>query len=99
MFAGLPLRARGDADFWIRVSRNAMACRFEVTLASRDAAWVTAARDALDGVDALEDRLSLFRETSQLAELNRRAALESFAVDAQFFADCRAYIRDTEARR
>ncbi len=85
IFAGIPLRARAEADFWIRVSRIAMACRFEVTLASQDAGWVPAARGALDGVDAIEDQLSLFRETSKVAELNRRAATEQVMVDEHLF--------------
>ena len=33
-----------------------MACRFEITLASQDAAWVPAARAALNEVDRIEDR-------------------------------------------
>lgn len=86
IFAGIPLRARAETDFWIRVSRAAMACRFEVTLGSQDAGWVPAARAALDGVDALEEQLSLFRETSMVTELNRRAASEPVAVDDQLFA-------------
>ncbi len=86
VFAGIPLRGRTETDFWIRVSRTAMACRFEVTLASQDAGHVPSARAALDRVDALEAQLSLFRETSVVAELNRRAASEPVAVDSELFA-------------
>lgn len=85
IFSGIPLRARAEADFWIRVSRTAMACRFEVTLASRDASWVPAARAALDGVDEIESQLSIFRETSHVADLNRRAAAEAVGVDDRLF--------------
>ena len=85
LFSGIPLRARADADFWIRVSRIAMACRFEVTLASRDAAWVPAARAALDGVDEVERQLSIFRDSSHVADVNRRAAAEPVTVDDRFF--------------
>jgi thiamine biosynthesis lipoprotein len=85
MFAGLPLRARAQDGYWIRLSRNAMACRFEVTLASEDAAWVPAARAALDGVDAIEDRLSLFRESSDLVRVNRAAADGAVSVDVDLF--------------
>jgi thiamine biosynthesis lipoprotein len=98
LFTGIPLRARAEADFWIRVSRTAMACRFEVTLASRDAAWVPAARAALDGVDAIEHHLSLFRDTSRVADLNRRAAAEAVAVDDRLFvllSLCRDLHHDT----
>lgn len=74
-------RGRGDlapADeergYWIRVHRRAMACRFEITLAAEDGAFVPAARTALDEIDRLEDELSVFRETSTVSEVNRRAA-------------------------
>ncbi len=44
---------------WIRVHRRAMACRFEVTLAAADSAFVPAAMSALDEVDRLEQELSV----------------------------------------
>lgn len=99
IFTGRPLRARDEADFWIRVSRTAMACRFEVTLAAQDAGCVPAARDALNGIDAIEDQLSLFRGTSGVTELNRRAASEPVVVDEQFFdllSLCAAIHHDTQ---
>ena len=70
---------------WIRLSRRAMACSFEVTLASEDASALPAARRALDGVDAIESRLTIFRETSAIAEINRRAADEPVVVDRALF--------------
>ena len=54
-----------------------MACRFEITLASQHAAWVPAARAALDTIDRLEAELSVFREDSAISRLNRRAALRN----------------------
>jgi FAD:protein FMN transferase len=66
-------RTIGD-DYWIRVHRRAMACRFEITLASQDAVWVPAARAALNEVDRIEDQLSVFREGSAISRLNRCAA-------------------------
>ena len=66
-------RTIGD-DYWIRVHRRAMACRFEITLASQDAAWVPAARAALNEIDRIEDQLSVFRESSVISDVNRRAA-------------------------
>jgi FAD:protein FMN transferase len=62
-----------EGGFWLRVSRRAMACRFEITLPSEDAGWLPAVREALDGVDRLEDELSVFRETSVLSRINREA--------------------------
>jgi FAD:protein FMN transferase len=58
-----------------------MACRFEITLASRDAAAVPAARDALNEIDRLEDQLSVFRETSVISRINREASDRAVRVD------------------
>ena len=77
-------RGRGDGDgthgYWIRVHRLAMACRFEITLAAQDSAFVPVARTALDEIDALEAQLSVFREASLISVLNRRAASQPVAV-------------------
>lgn len=78
-------RGRRDDDaattgYWIRIHRLAMACRFEITLAARDSAFVPAARTALDEIDALEDQLSVFREASTISVLNRYAASRPVAV-------------------
>jgi thiamine biosynthesis lipoprotein len=51
-----------------------MACRFEVTLDSRDARFVPSAREALDEVDALEASLTVFGDSSELCRVNREAA-------------------------
>jgi FAD:protein FMN transferase len=78
-------RAR-DSDHWVRVHRIAMACRFEVMLSSNDASDIAAARAALDEADAVEARLTVFRETSDVSDLNRRAAHEDVVADAELFA-------------
>jgi thiamine biosynthesis lipoprotein len=59
-----------------------MACRFEVTLAGEDARHVPAARQALDAVDAIEDALTVYRE-SELVRLNRRAGREAAALSGE----------------
>jgi thiamine biosynthesis lipoprotein len=74
------------SDYWLRVHRRAMACRFEVTLSGGHAAWVPAARAALDDVDAIESRLSVFRDDSAVVALNRAAAACAVPVDADLFA-------------
>ena len=81
--------ARGPRDshgFWLRASRQAMACRFEITLASEDAAWLPAARAALDEVDRLEARLSVFRDSSLISRINRLGSAASVAADAETIA-------------
>jgi hypothetical protein len=49
------------ADYWVRVHRPAMACRFEIALSGEDARHVAAARAALDEVDRIESALTDFR--------------------------------------
>jgi FAD:protein FMN transferase len=73
-------------DHWIRVHRVAMACRFEVMLSSSDAGDIAATRAALDEADALESLLTVFRETSAVVDVNRRAAAEAVTVDETLFA-------------
>jgi thiamine biosynthesis lipoprotein len=81
----VPGRGRRDGDYWIRVHRQAMACRFEITLASEDAGWVPAARHALNEIDRIEDELSVFRDASAIADVNRRAANDAVEIGAAFF--------------
>jgi FAD:protein FMN transferase len=75
-----------DPDHWVRIHRIAMACRFEVMLSSDDARDMAAARSALDEADDLESRLTVFRDTSAVSDLNRRGADEDVAVDAGLFS-------------
>jgi thiamine biosynthesis lipoprotein len=51
-----------------------MACRFEVTLSSEHAPFVGAAEEALHEAERVEERFSVFKETSELHALNSRAA-------------------------
>ena len=88
--------ARG---YWIRVHRCAMACRFEITLADEDAAFVPAARAALDEIDRLEEELSVFRETSTISEVNRRAACRPVVVPRHLIdllATCQRLHQETD---
>ena len=61
-------------EYWFRLHRLAMACRFEITLADRDGAFAPAARAALEEIDRLEAELSVFRQDSFISNVNRRAA-------------------------
>jgi thiamine biosynthesis lipoprotein len=72
-------------DYWIRVHRRAMACRFEITVSGEDGHQVAAARDALDEVERIEASLTVFRETSDLVRVNRLAAREPVEVDPDLF--------------
>ncbi len=88
-----------DAGYWLRVQRRAMACRFEVTLSGEDSVYLEAARTALVEVDRVEARLTVFRETSDLVDLNRRAAREAVPLDAELMSllgACRTLSVETE---
>jgi thiamine biosynthesis lipoprotein len=83
----LPRRQGGkDPGHWVRVHRQAMACRFEITLAEEDAAHVAAARQALDEADRIEDALSVFRESSEVMRVNREGAVGPVAVSETLFS-------------
>ena len=71
---------------WVRVQRRAMACSFEITLDHADARWVPAAQAALNEVAAIEAQLTVFRDTSAIADLNRRAADTDVSCDADLYA-------------
>ncbi|HEU4936175.1 MAG TPA: FAD:protein FMN transferase [Vicinamibacterales bacterium] len=95
---GLAARRSTGRGAWIHLARRAMACSFEVTLASEDASDVPAARAALDDLDTIEDQLTIFRHTSAIAHVNRRAAAEPVAITRAVFdllCECGALYRAT----
>jgi FAD:protein FMN transferase len=70
----------------VAVARNAMATRFEIVLhGMNEVALRAAGEEALDEIERLEGRLSLFRNTSEIADLNARAAHEPVRVSPQVF--------------
>ena len=57
------------------IGRDAMACRFEIVFNAGEVSDATAiAVDCLDLVDEIEDRITVYRDTSELARLNATAA-------------------------
>ena len=82
-FLSLDFGDRKSADdHWLRVHRVAMACRFEVM---SDAIELDAARAALDEADEIEAMLTVFRDTSEVAALNRAATRDAVAVSPGLF--------------
>ncbi len=75
-----------ESGRWLKAQRTAMACRFEATLPPAEARQLDAARAALDEVDAVEAALSLFRESSEASQVNRRAAEAPVAVSPSMLA-------------
>ncbi|HEU0186159.1 MAG TPA: FAD:protein FMN transferase [Blastocatellia bacterium] len=93
-----PIRPAPPSGYWQHVSRTAMACRFEVTLPLEDQAGVSAARQALDEVDRLEEQLTVFRESSEVSLINREAAAGPVHVEQSLFSLlllCRELCRET----
>ncbi len=71
----------------VTLARHAMATRFELVLHGENPVALRAAgEEALDEIDRLEDQLSLFRPTSEIAYLNVRAFREPVKVSPPLFA-------------
>src|SRR5437764_575602 len=71
--------------FWLHLSRAAMACKFEITLPSELQDRLDAAHDALATIEALEQQLSIFRDSSELSLINREAAAGPVLVEERLF--------------
>jgi thiamine biosynthesis lipoprotein len=85
-------------DYWLHLSRTAMACRFEATLPIADRAGTSVTRLALAEADRLEQQLTIFRETSEVSQINRTAAAQPVRVEASLFdllLQCQALSRET----
>ncbi len=71
----------------VTLARHAMATRFELVLHGDDPVGLRAAgEEALDEIDRLENRLSLYRPGSEIAQVNARAAREPVRVTPETFA-------------
>src|SRR6187402_3368360 len=64
-------RPRLDHGAFLRVFRQAMACRFEILLPVTATAEVAAAKAALDQAERLEQAWSIFRADSDLSRVNQ----------------------------
>ncbi len=91
--ADLPVPQANDASrgYLQSIRRQAMACEFEVLLPIGSSTQVAlppaeAALAALDLIDRLEDQLSVYRDTTEVMAINRRAACESVVVEPRLFA-------------
>jgi thiamine biosynthesis lipoprotein len=71
----------------LRVAREAMACLFEVVFNAGESASATSwGIEALDLVEQLEARLTVYRESSELIHLNARAARTACRVAPDLFS-------------
>jgi thiamine biosynthesis lipoprotein len=70
----------------VTLARNAMATRFEIVLhGDNPVALRAAGEEALTEIERLEGQLSLYRNTSEIAHLNARAAREPVRVSPALF--------------
>ena len=69
----------------VRLSTRAMACDFAVIMNPGPSEQVMIASAALDLIHQLEEQMSVYRERSELSELNLRADREPVAVQPQLF--------------
>jgi len=84
----LNLLARSEPiadDFWLHVSRTAMACRFEATFPRSEENGIAVATEALDEIDRLESQLTVFRESSEVSYVNRNAASGPVEISQSLF--------------
>lgn len=75
---------RAEAEF-LTVSRRAMACQFQVILPATTPRGIDAATAALDEIDALEDQMTVYRDTSEVSRLNAVAATAPVPVEERLF--------------
>ncbi len=76
------LPSSGDT---IRLATRAMACDFGVLLNPGPSSQITPASDALDLVHQLEAQMSVYRDDSELSQLNQRAAESEVEVEPRLF--------------
>ncbi len=72
--------------YLLQIGRSAMACEFDVFLnAGQHPGATEIAVAALDLIDELETQLTVYRSTSEVIEINRRAPHEPVQVEPQLF--------------
>jgi FAD:protein FMN transferase len=82
----------------LRFSRRAMATTFEIALPFGTPNAYEAAYDALDLIDDLESQLTVYRDSSEVSQLNARASHEAIPVEPrlfELFQTCASLTRET----
>jgi thiamine biosynthesis lipoprotein len=69
----------------LQFARNAMATTFEVLLPFGSDNALQAAEDALDEIDRLEAQLTVYRDSSEVSQLNRQASVRPVRVEERLF--------------
>lgn len=84
--AGGPAESPPPESYLVQFGRRAMACQFEVFLnAGQYSGGPKAAVNALELIDRLEAQMTIYRDTSEIAEINRLASQSPVAVEPRLF--------------
>ena len=93
----LPPVAADSSALLVSVRRRAMACEFEVQLAAaRDDDSMEHVFAALDLVEALESQMTVYRDDSEVARINRQAATEPVPVESRLFSNVSEGVENDE---
>ena len=71
--------------YYVRLSRQAMACQFELFLRPQDQPFLSVALESLAEVDALEQQMTIYRDDSELSALNREAHKKPVQVETRLY--------------
>ena len=64
-----------ESESGLRVKRRAMGCEFELILCGRDRCYLrSAAEEAFEEVERLEEQMSVFIPTSEISHINDGAS-------------------------
>lgn len=74
-----------EAGDTVRLTTRAMACDWGIVFNPGPASQIMGASDAFDVVHALEEQISVYRESSELSRLNKGAAREPVVVERKLF--------------
>jgi FAD:protein FMN transferase len=74
-----------EAGYYVKLSRTAMACQFEIFLPSKDRSLIPAAQEAFDEIDRLENQISVYRSDSEISLLNQTAAQTHVQVESRLY--------------
>ena len=81
----IAVRAPDEPPIHVEAIRRAMACDFAVRYHDADRPLAGLMIDAFDEIEALEARLTIYRDTSEVIDVNRRAASGPVAVGEELF--------------
>jgi thiamine biosynthesis lipoprotein len=70
----------------LHASRKAMACEFAIQYHAADGGYADATLESLDLLGVLEDQLSIYRDYTEVAAINRLAAIEPVEVEPRLFS-------------